>query len=360
MYLSQQPFQWSAQFGPSLTNSYDERHRYDRETKNTEGIPIPPDPGYGNDTRVPSDAYHGNRPVRLHGSDAKTIYKRAIASAGAPFYLDVQCSKNFHKPPKNHLNENLKRIRRIMRETQQRQKTKEQPEQTPMKALWHSKQYDHVQSKVKQKLEEDTQRSLSRPQSAQGNFLHAHGNTGPQYLRSQSACNSRRASVGSSVNMATTQADNKTKPDYVKINSQYVKTIPKVRKTVGEEAVEQTREKREKEMKAYQEKQKGRVPNYIEKIKEKRDEDLYQARINAPDPDCPPGHVKVDNNQRMSTLSQLQSNRTELEKKLCHLPIRNDSVTLRRTKEDIEKKIVELDEAIQIFSKPKVFIKMDE
>lgn len=52
--------------------------------------------------------------------------------------------------------------------------------------------------------------------------------------------------------------------------------------------------------------------------------------------------------------------RSVLEKRLAQLPIRNDSVTLRRTKQEIEKKIIELDEAIQIFSKPKVFLKIDE
>ncbi len=40
----------------------------------------------------------------------------------------------------------------------------------------------------------------------------------------------------------------------------------------------------------------------IEKIKEKRD----QENSNVPDPDCPPGHVKVDNVQRVATLQQLQ------------------------------------------------------
>ncbi|CAF1590974.1 unnamed protein product, partial [Didymodactylos carnosus] len=50
----------------------------------------------------------------------------------------------------------------------------------------------------------------------------------------------------------------------------------------------------------------------------------------------------------------------DLVQRLGHLPIRNDSVTLRKTKEDLEKKIIELDEAIKIFSKPKVFIKIDE
>ena len=52
--------------------------------------------------------------------------------------------------------------------------------------------------------------------------------------------------------------------------------------------------------------------------------------------------------------------RSILERRLCQLPIRNDSLTLRRTKEEIEKKLVELDEAIQIFSKPKVFLKIRE
>ena len=119
----------------------------------------------------------------------------------------------------------------------------------------------------------------------------------------------------------------------------------------------------------------------IERIKDKQAQDIYEERANAPDPDCPLGHVKVDNEQRQSTLKQLYLStelflslrvcviplalfivldRAEMEKKLGHLPIRNDSVTIRRTKEDIEKKIVELDEAITIFSKPKVFVRVDE
>ena len=41
-----------------------------------------------------------------------------------------------------------------MRESRQRQAVKEQNQGTPAKALWKSKQYDNVQSKVKQKLDE--------------------------------------------------------------------------------------------------------------------------------------------------------------------------------------------------------------
>ena len=48
----------------------------------------------------------------------------------------------------------MKRMRRIIRETKQRQAAKERPKSTPIKPLEHAKQYSHVQSKVKQKLDE--------------------------------------------------------------------------------------------------------------------------------------------------------------------------------------------------------------
>lgn len=56
------------------------------------------------------------------------------------------------EPPKNHMNENMRRIRRIMREKQSESKTQSRP--MSAKDLWRSKQYDHVQSKVKQKVDE--------------------------------------------------------------------------------------------------------------------------------------------------------------------------------------------------------------
>lgn len=42
------------------------------------------------------------------------------------------------------------------------------------------------------------------------------------------------------------------------------------------------------------------------------------------------------------------------------MPIRTDTLKLQKTKADIEKRLVELDEAIKIFSKPKVFVKINE
>jgi hypothetical protein len=38
MSLPQPPLQWSPQLGPSLTNSYDQRRKFDRENQNPEGM----------------------------------------------------------------------------------------------------------------------------------------------------------------------------------------------------------------------------------------------------------------------------------------------------------------------------------
>jgi hypothetical protein len=41
------------------------------------------------------------------------------------------------------------------------------------------------------------------------------------------------------------------------------------------------------------------------------------------------------------------------------LPIRNDTYRLVTCKSELEKKLAQIDEAIKIFSKPKVFVKID-
>ena len=50
------------------------------------------------------------------------------------------------------MNENLRRIRRIARETRSAKIETQRP--MSAKEMWRSKQYDHVQSKVKQQLDE--------------------------------------------------------------------------------------------------------------------------------------------------------------------------------------------------------------
>ncbi|CAF1221271.1 unnamed protein product [Didymodactylos carnosus] len=365
MALTQQP--WSVSFNTSMDNF--ERRR--DETKNMEGRslltgPIPPTPGFENDFQIRSTPTSA-RGIRVSGVDAKAIYNRSVQGSGVPFLFKVQDnglsrfgSGTKTKPIKNHMAENMKRIRHAMRQSKMRENEKEQQKPVPVKALWQSQQWKHVQSKVKENLE-NQEKSVSRPQSA--NYLKPHENTGPHFRRPQSVSNSRRNSIASEVDASNTNSNCRKddgKLDYVKLNTLWAKNVPKVRKSTSEEVVQQTQEKKQKEFQDYKQNQKGKVPDYIDRIREERDQERTDQSRNAPDPECPKGHVKVQEDERRRTLQTLQLNQKDLVQRLGHLPIRNDSVTLRKTKEDLEKKIIELDEAIKIFSKPKVFIKIDE
>ncbi len=53
------------------------------------------------------------------------------------------------------------------------------------------------------------------------------------------------------------------------------------------------------------------------------------------------------------------SAQAELMRQISCLPIRTDTLTMRKKKEDLDRKLAEVEEAIKIFSRPKVFIKMD-
>jgi hypothetical protein len=104
---------------------------------------------------------------------------------------------------------------------------------------------------------------------------------------------------------------------------------------------------------------------------------------NMPDPDQPAGHRKLPDNERKQTLALLEESKLnyyyyypfiymfnlikihlkaqkKLGMELNALPIRNDTLKIRTLKGNIEKKMVEVEEAIKIFSKTKVFVKLDQ
>lgn len=54
---------------------------------------------------------------------------------------------------KNHLSENVRRLRQIQR----RCKQKEAESHKPVKAMWKSEKYDEIQSRIKQELQVNDQ-----------------------------------------------------------------------------------------------------------------------------------------------------------------------------------------------------------
>ena len=50
----------------------------------------------------------------------------------------------------------------------------------------------------------------------------------------------------------------------------------------------------------------------------------------------------------------------DLQNQMCSLPIRSDTMRVRQQKAELDKKLAEVEEAIKIFSREKVFVKLDE
>lgn len=90
-------------------------------------------------------------------------------------------------------------------------------------------------------------------------------------------------------------------------------------------------------------------------------QELEDERIrNLPDPDCPPGMKVMGDGERVQTLAVLRENQRELRVLISKLPLVSQTMSSKRRKEAAEDRLKEVEEAILIFEKPKVYIKMDD
>lgn len=143
--------------------------------------------------------------------------------------------------------------------------------------------------------------------------------------------------------------------DFIKANGRAVKAHS-LQRSPSLTALDDLKRRKEEEERSYQ---RGVVPRYLLQRKEQRAQEEAAKRASQPDPDMPPGHRKMADEERHETLKRLQESQQQLLLQLGQLPVRSDTLTLRRRKEEIEGRLAEVEEAIKIFSRPKVFVKLD-
>lgn len=103
----------------------------------------------------------------------------------------------------------------------------------------------------------------------------------------------------------------------------------------------------------------GRVPKYLEQRKaEWKVEQDRIARENA-DKDCPAGMTLMKEDERLATLETLEQSKVECSKQLAKLPFVVETPSLRKKVESLESRLKEIENAIILFSKPKVYIAKD-
>lgn len=103
----------------------------------------------------------------------------------------------------------------------------------------------------------------------------------------------------------------------------------------------------------------GHVPAYLQERKARWAEKEADRIASAPDPDCPPGMMLMPDHERLETLRVLQSTLDDVKAQIQRLPLTIETPGQIRRKNDLDAKYKEVEDAIKIFSRPKVFVRDD-
>ncbi|KAK9887993.1 hypothetical protein WA026_000282 [Henosepilachna vigintioctopunctata] len=98
--------------------------------------------------------------------------------------------------------------------------------------------------------------------------------------------------------------------------------------------------------------QKGVLPKYL------KDRRGFEKTVE-PEPDCPPGHILLPEDERKETLRVLRQSYADRVQELNSLPVRSDTLKIKKRKMDIEEELKKIDEGIRVFQRPKVFVKIN-
>eukprot|EP00118_Oscarella_pearsei_P027492 m.1260 g.1260 ORF g.1260 m.1260 type:complete len:326 (+) comp5982_c0_seq1:96-1073(+) len=259
---------------------------------------------------------------------------------------------------KNHVRENVSRMRQIQAMSRKLQKEAKQPiKATP----WRSEKYDHVESKVAQRIRAPSTTGERRPASASGqhpgpNVRPVTANQRPSSAGGRRPENDERPSSqrpGSAGRPISTSLALPKKRDFVSENARR-SSRHRIQRSPSADHLIQLEEKRKNDFQGYK---RGSVPSYLLSRQRQWAKDEEERQANAPDPMCPPGHVLMPKSDQLKTLNMLDESKTAMLKQLQTLPVGSDSLRVRTRKTELESKLVEIDDAIKVFSRPKVFVR---
>jgi hypothetical protein len=270
--------------------------------------------------------------------------------------------------PKNHMKDNLKELR----SAQDRMRMKREEDAVPQKPLYKLPQFQGVESRLynvpMSGKENSYQRRGSFDDSAdQGNSEKAFLTRGQSELRREEIMREKRA-IRAEVDrqleeerLLNEQLETRKAPapkrnevallkppsnaDFITRNKLTAMTLEPQRKGSQDEI--------------HRHEEFGRVPQYLEERKAQWQEEEEDRRRRLPDPDCPAGMMLMSEEERRGTLSVLEQSREEAMQQLRRLPFVIETPSMRKKQEMLENKLREIDRALGIFSKPKVYVALD-
>ncbi|XP_063050625.1 enkurin domain-containing protein 1 [Engraulis encrasicolus] len=238
--------------------------------------------------------------------------------------------------------ENVRRLREIQKRCREQEAEKERTRPVPVKALWTSPKYQDVQARVMTQLQETT--PPKKPECQ--NFLRAHsaGGSGRRPLP--------RPASTTALPTTATPVDSELlvrgrTVDFVSHNARAAsKTVIRRSQSLTNLRIPPSAEK-------------GKVPQYLLERKKQWRKEEEEKKKNTPDPSIPAGHTQMPEKDRQQTLHSLKQSHRELVSELLSLPVRADSLGVRSRRTELDRRLSELEEAIKIFSRDKVYVKID-
>ncbi|XP_070690337.1 enkurin domain-containing protein 1 [Pempheris klunzingeri] len=232
--------------------------------------------------------------------------------------------------------ENVRQLREIQRRCKEQEAERAQSRPVPVKALWTSSKYQNVPSRVM--VQPQVSSPTAKPQCQ--NFLRAHSNVSAP-PRPKSCSSSQDLTLQLQVQGQTI--------DFIKHNA----------RAAGKTVLRRSWSLTNLQDKPVPSAVKGQVPQYLAERKEQWLKEEEDRRRNAPDPTVPAGHTLMPESRRRETLKSLKETHRSLVTELLSLPLKADSLSVRSRRAHLDCRLSEIEEAIKIFSRDKVYVKID-
>ena len=270
---------------------------------------------------------------QVRGEDVKClIAPLPIESNNADDDSDNQSCTACHlspssKKPKNHLQAN----RKGLKEKQQHNKLQKEARQTKEK-------------KKQQKLERKKKKLFGNVRSRVASSLSSPSEQSAEVQNIGRGVSSLAASDSTTDSVAFGRK--------VPIHAQTSHHRPSTNNSCAESVVSSSSSSNSRRHKSY-----GKVPSYITRRRAKIAQEEKQRRRDALAP--PPGLVLLEESERIKTLGHLKAEAEKATYELSNIPFRCDPARAGKLREESSFRLKEIEDAILVFSKERVFVAQD-
>ena len=148
--------------------------------------------------------------------------------------------------------------------------------------------------------------------------------------------------------------DNNNQKNFIEKNQNI---ITKIQKANNSNKLKEYYDRKEKENPYH--KEYGKIPKYIENMKLENEKKSEMEKLRKETAKYPKGTRLLSEEERLFTLEKLKQSRDDINKVIEKLPITSDTQAFRNKKDELFKKLDEIENAIETFSKKKVFVKIE-